>query len=235
MPSRPPKREVRADDARTRIDFHSHSYLSDGVTSATDMWNEADALAHRALALTDHIGLEDPRPLLDRLRQEASAWEGTDFLPLVGVELTKVPARRIADTARRARRAGAEIVIVHGETILEHVPPGTNHAALDSGLVDVLAHPGLLEARDAELAHAHSVVLELSARPGHGLCNGLVARRALAAGAEVVVDSDAHRPDDLVPLAVARRIAHGAGLSDERVERAIVRTPAELVRRIRHG
>jgi putative hydrolase len=216
-----------------RIDFHSHSYLTDGTTSATDMWYEAEMLHHRALALTDHVGLEDPKPLLDQLRREASGWEGSAFVPIVGVELTKVPARKIAETARAGRRAGAEIVIVHGETTVENVPAGTNHAAIDSGEVDVLAHPGLLDPRDADLAREHSVVLEISARVGHSLTNGHVARVALEAGADLVVDSDAHGPEQLVPLEHARRVARGAGLPDERVERALFTTPAELVRRLR--
>jgi len=221
--------------AARRIDFHSHSYLSDGVTSATDMWNEAAALAHRALALTDHISLEDPRPMLARLHEEARAWEGTQFFPVVGVELTKVPARHIGPASAAARRAGAEIVIVHGESIVENVPRGTNHAAIDSQEVDILAHPGLLDPRDAALAHDHGVTLEISARRGHSLTNGHVAREAVRAGAALVVDSDAHHPRDLVRLEQARRIAIGAGLRASEADRAILRTPAELLRRLRRS
>jgi len=197
------------------------------------MWNEAEALEHRALALTDHISMEDPKPLLDRLHQEARAWEGTPFTPIVGVELTKVPARRIADAARAARKAGAEIVIVHGETIVEHVPLGTNHAAIDSGEVDVRAHPGLIDPKDVELAKAHSVVLEISGREGHSYCNGHVARLALEVGAELVVDSDAHAPEQLIPLPRARRIALGAGVPESELEKVLFATPSGLVKRTR--
>ena len=217
-----------------RVDFHSHSYLSDGETSPTDMWNEAEALEHRALALTDHISMEDPKPLLDRLHQEARAWEGTPFTTIVGVELTKVPARRIADAARAARKAGAEIVIVHGETIVEHVPAGTNHAAIESGLVDVLAHPGLLDPKDAELARAQSVVLEISGREGHSLSNGHVVRLALEVGADLVVDSDAHDPEHLIPLERARKIALGAGVPEKMLPRVLFGTPTDLIKRT-HG
>ncbi len=228
-----PARTAARSGAPQRVDFHAHSFLTDGTTSATEMWTEAEALAHRALALTDHLSLDDPKPLLDRLHREASAWDGTGFLPLVGVELTKVPPRRIADAARAARRAGAEIVIVHGETIVEHVPAGTNHAALESGLVDVLAHPGLLEPKDAELARANAVALEISARRGHALCNGRVVRRALEAGAELVVDSDAHGVGELVPLEMARRIALGAGVPESELARVLRETPERILRRAR--
>jgi len=198
------------------------------------MWSEAEALDHRALALTDHLSMEDPKPLLDRLHREARAWEGSRFLPIVGVELTKIPARRIAEAARAARRAGAEIVIVHGESIVEHVPVGTNHAAIDSAEVDVLAHPGLIEPRDAALAHAHSVALEISGRRGHSLSNGHVVREALVAGADLVVDSDAHTPSQLIPISLARKIALGAGVPEAALARVLVRTPSEIVKRVRH-
>ena len=214
-----------------RVDFHSHSFLSDGAASPTEMWNEAEALDHRALALTDHLSLEDPKPLLDRLRQEARRWEGEGFLPLVGVEITKVPPRRIADVARGARTVGAQVVIVHGETIVEHVPAGTNRAAIESGQVDVLAHPGLLDPRDAARAKANSVILEISAQRGHSLCNGHVVRLALEVDADLVVDSDAHDPAQLVPLERARKVALGAGVPETRLERVLFATPSALVRR----
>jgi len=228
-------RAPESDPAARRADFHSHSYLTDGESSPTDMWLEAQELEHRALALTDHVGPEDPRPLVDRLHQEAKVLESTRFIPIVGVELTKVPPRRIADQARAARKAGAEIVIVHGETIVEHVPPGTNHAAIDCGLVDVLAHPGLLDPKDAELARAQSVVLEISGREGHSLANGHVARLALEVGAELVVDSDAHDPEHLIPLERARRIALGAGVPEKMLPRVLFGTPTELIRRTHGG
>lgn len=215
-----------------RIDFHSHSFLTDGTTSPTDMWAEAEALDHRALALTDHISMEDPRSLLARLHQEAKAWEGEAFMPIVGVELTQIPAARIRSAARTARKAGAEIVIVHGESIVEHVPAGTNHAALESGEIDVLAHPGLLAADDALLARDNSVALEISARRGHSLTNGHVVRLALEAGADLVVDSDAHGTDQLVPALLARKIALGAGVPEKRLEQVLATTPSRIVRRI---
>jgi putative hydrolase len=230
-----PRTERDASGPARRIDFHSHSYLSDGSTSATDMWHEAESLDHRALALTDHLSMEDPRPMLDRLHREATAWEGSAFVPLVGVEITKLPPAKIASVARLARRAGADIVIVHGESIVEKVPRGTNHAALESAAIDVLAHPGLLTAEDAWLAAENEVALEISARRGHSLTNGLVARRAIDAGAKLVVDSDAHDPTQLVALERARAIAIGAGLDTPQVEAAIVSNPATLFRRLRRG
>lgn len=221
-----------ADPRLERFDFHAHTFLTDGRASATEMWRYAVALGHRALAITDHVGTEDPTPLLRRLQEEAAAWRDSPVLPVVGVEITHVPPGRIGAAVRAARRAGAEIVIVHGETLAEDVLPGTNRAAIAEGEVDVLAHPGLLTEAEAELAKAHGTVLELSARRGHSLSNGHVARVALAAGVPVVVDSDAHQPSELLSAAAARRIALGAGLHEGQVRAALEAAPRALLRRL---
>jgi histidinol phosphatase-like PHP family hydrolase len=215
-----------------RFDFHSHTYLTDGESSATEMWHYAALLGHRVLAVTDHIGPEDPGPLLARLREEALAVPEGSVVPIIGVEITYVDPPHIAGVVRAARRAGAEIVIVHGETLAEQVPPGTNRAALETGEVDILAHPGLLTREEAELARAHGTILELSARRGHSFTNGRVARRAIEAGAAMVLDSDAHSTSQLVPWDAARRLALGAGLEEEQVVEVLDAAPRAFLKRL---
>ncbi|MCI4347854.1 MAG: histidinol phosphate phosphatase domain-containing protein [Thermoplasmata archaeon] len=217
--------------ARNRYDFHSHTFLTDGTSSATDMWQEADVLGHRALAITDHIALEDPVPLLERLRQEAKAWENDALQTLIGVEVTMVHPRRIPEVVRAARRAGAEVVIVHGETPANPVPPGTNRAVVEMNDVDVLAHPGFITVEEAELAKAHDVVLEVTARRLHLVTNGHVVRTALQVGNDLVVDSDAHATNELVTLDAARIVARGAGVPDTMLTRVLAETPRRLLRR----
>jgi putative hydrolase len=196
------------------------------------MWHHAVQLGHRALAITDHLYTEDPRPMMERLLQEQAAFEVQGFTTLVGVEISMNPPKRIATAARAARKAGAQIVIVHGETPLEPVPPGTNHASVDSNEIDVLAHPGILTEQDAELARAHNVALELTPRRGHSWGNGLVAALALRVGAELVVDSDAHDVDQLLTQARARQVALGAGVSPDRVARVLAEAPSRLLQRL---
>jgi histidinol phosphatase-like PHP family hydrolase len=215
-----------------RYDFHAHTYLTDGQTSATDMWVAGERLGHTVMAITDHIAMEDPEPLLKHLHQEARAWEGEPMRTLVGVEITKAPPRKLGELARAARNAGAEIVIVHGESIVEEVPEGTNHAALECGEVDILAHPGLLTLKDAELAKANGTILEVSGRRGHCLTNGHVVRMAISVGAELVVDSDAHSPEQLLSREKAERIAAGAGLEPARVLAALEDAPQRLLSRV---
>jgi histidinol phosphatase-like PHP family hydrolase len=133
-----------------------------------------------------------------------------------GIELTFVPPEHIDHLASKARELGAQIVVVHGETIVEPVIPDTNRAALRSS-IDILAHPGLITAEDAALAAERGIFLEISTRRGHSLANGHVARMARETGASLVLNTDAHLCDDLVTDATARMIAAGAGLTDAEI------------------
>jgi len=71
---------------------------------------------------------------------------------LAGVEITHVPPKLIPKLARMAREAGAEIVVVHGESPVEPVAPLTNLAAVECEDVDILAHPGFITEEEAKLA-----------------------------------------------------------------------------------
>ncbi len=111
---------------------------------------------------------------------------------------------------------GAQLVIVHGETIAEPVEEGTNRAALDSD-TDILAHPGLIKEEDVLLAKTRSIMLEITSRKGHCLTNGHVAALARKHGAKLVLSSDSHGPEDLLTDALARQVPLGAGLSEQEV------------------
>jgi histidinol phosphatase-like PHP family hydrolase len=212
------------------IDLHTHSLFSDGELIPAELTRRAAQAGYRAIAITDHadrsmFDLVIPR-LLRVTNELGEAWGLT---VLTGVELTHIPPGDIAASAEEARALGAQIIVCHGETLVEPVAPGTNRAALEAD-IDILSHPGLLTAEEARLAAQRGVCLELSARKGHSLSNGHVARMALAHGAMLVVNSDAHAPGDLVPLEMARKVALGAGLSEEQFEQCR-RNAEELVER----
>jgi len=142
--------------------------------------------------------------------------------------VTHVPPEKIESVVERARDAGADIVVAHGETPVEPVAEGTNRAAIEAG-VDVLGHPGMLEEEDAELAAEKGVRLEITARGGHSLANGHVARLAEETGAALVVDTDAHHPRDFITRDRAVEIARLAGLSEERAIEIVDENPRELL------
>jgi len=216
-----------------RIDFHVHSFFSDGVLLPSEILRRAAAMGHRALAITDHADSSNMDELVTCLRRFIQLQR--DDFPLeflVGVELTHIAPSSIAPLARRAKELGADIVVVHGETPVEPVEPGTNRAAVECPEVDLLAHPGFLTPEEAALAAEHNIYLELTSRHGHCLTNGHVAQVARAAGAKLVVDTDAHEPGDLITQEMARLVAAGAGLTPEEVEAATVTNPESLLARL---
>ena len=214
-------------------DFHTHTFLSDGVLAPVELIRRAVAIGYRTIAVTDHVGpgnLEEVLKVLVRDCELTSRrW---DVLALPGVEITHVPKEDIARLATEARKLGAKVVNVHGETVSEPVEPGTNLAAVRSPDVDVLAHPGLITDDEARIAAANGVLLEVSARRSHAYANGHVVRVAQRAGASLVLNSDAHAPGDLLTRDFAIRVARGAGLDREQADALLEHGPAGVLRKI---
>lgn len=188
---------------------------------------------YRGIALTDHVGFGSLERIITEVARDCEiARRHWDIIAFPGVELTHVPPAAIGEAARRAKELGAVIVVVHGETITEPVESGTNTAALQSKYVDILAHPGLLTLEQVEMARANGVFLEISARKGHCLTNGHVARLAGVAGAKLILNSDAHDSPDLLTREHASNVLTGAGLEEPRVVEVIESVPAELIGRV---
>ena len=201
------------------IDLHTHTIFSDGVLVPTELARRAQVLGYRTLAFTDHVDFSNLDFVLPRLVSVCRALAGEMEISLLpGVELTHVPPKLIGACAEQARDLGAAIIVVHGETLVEPVAPGTNRAAIEAG-VDILAHPGLISLEEVELAAKQGVFLEITTRRGHALANGHVARLARQAGAELLLNNDAHTPSDLVTLELAEKIALGAGLEQNEWQR----------------
>jgi histidinol phosphatase-like PHP family hydrolase len=217
-------------------DFHTHTFLSDGVLSPIELIRRALVRGYRAMAVTDHVGVGNLELVVKTLVKDcAEATTRWDILALPGVEITHVPKEDIDMVARAAKELGARLVTVHGETIVEPVEPGTNDAAVRSASVDILAHPGLITYDDARLAAERGVYLEMSARKGHSLTNGHVAKVAKQAGAAMVLDSDAHEPEDLLTPELTRNIAMGAGLTDEDAHTLLQLNPRNLLAKLGFG
>lgn len=218
-----------------RIDLHTHSLLSDGALLPSELLRRATATGHAALAITDHVDATNVVHVVESLRRLREV-QPHDFLPFViGVEITHVAPASIGAVARQARGAGAELILVHGETPVEPVAPGTNRAALVCEDVDLLAHPGFLTPEEALLAAERGCVVEITSRQGHSLTNGHVARVCAETGVTMVVNTDAHAPGDLITLDFALGVALGAGLSEELARAAVGPSALALVRRVLPG
>jgi putative hydrolase len=213
-----------------RIDLHTHSLLSDGELVPTELARRAEHLGHEAIAITDHVDSSNIEWVVNAITKAATEVNRhMDIRLIPGVELTHVPVPTINRLAKLARRLGAEIVVMHGETLAEPVHEGTNDAALACPDVDVLAHPGLMTLKQAERARKANIYLELTSRQGHCLANGWVARVASEAGAKLVVNTDTHSPRELLTVEAALNVARGAGLDDAAARKAVLKNPKELV------
>jgi histidinol phosphatase-like PHP family hydrolase len=205
-------------DIAELIDLHTHSFLSDGVLIPSELLRRAEHKGIKALAITDHVDASNLDFVVPKLVEVCRACASLmEIHPIPGAEITHAPPETIPQLAERARALGAAIVIVHGETPVEPVRPGTNRAALDAP-IDFLAHPGLITPEEVELAKNRGIALEITARRGHNITNGHVARLALEQGAELVLNTDTHEPGDLIDDDMARTVLVGAGIPKSQVE-----------------
>lgn len=195
------------------IDLHTHSLLSDGDLLPSELVRRAEAMGYKAIAITDHSDASNLDFVIERIVTVYKELKSSISV-IPGVELTHIPPQQIQEMVRRARGLGAKLVVLHGETPVEPVAPGTNRAAINAG-VDILAHPGLITEDDVRLAAERSVYLEVTARKGHSLTNGHVARLAKKIGASMVVNTDTHSPSDLITDEMAMKIVIGAGLTED--------------------
>ena len=202
-------------------DLHTHSILSDGEMLPIELIRRMAVLGYTTVAITDHVDASNTTSVIGSLVQVRESAKIYGVKLLCGVEITHVPPSQIADLAKIAKTAGADIVVVHGETPVEPVAAGTNHAACGCRYVNVLAHPGLITLEDALLAAKYSIALEITSRGGHNRTNGHVAQVAREAACQLVVDSDAHAPQDLLDERAKFVIAKGAGLTDAECKQVI--------------
>ena len=213
------------------IDLHTHTIFSDGELIPAESAQRAYAAGYNSIAITDHADYSNIDFILPRIiKASAQITRNGKIRVLPGVELTHIDPGDIASLAAEARKLGAKIVIVHGETLTEPVPAGTNLAAIRAG-VDILAHPGLITEEEAREAAVKGVFLEITTRRGHSYANGHVASMARRCNARLVLNNDAHAPGDFVGSKMAANIARGAGLSDEEID-AVLENSNKLVQRL---
>ncbi len=164
-------------------------------------------------AITDHVDFTNISWILNKLRKLQDLRDDYEIKVLLGVEITHIPPSLIDRAVELALSEGAEIVVVHGETLVEPVKEGTNLAAIESN-AHILAHPGILDPELADKAKSSGIYLEISARKGHCLGNGSVAKYSEIA----VINTDTHSPSDIISPDFALKICLAAGASCKVIE-----------------
>jgi histidinol phosphatase-like PHP family hydrolase len=200
------------------IDLHTHTIFSDGELVPSELVRRAVVKGYKAIAITDHMDESNIDLIIPRLvRVSEKLNESLPITVVPGTELTHVPPGQISLLVKEARKLGAKIVIVHGETIVEPVEKGTNAAAIEAG-ADIISHPGLIEDEDLFMAKDKGVHLEITSRKGHSLSNGYIAKKAMELGVSLVLNTDGHSPSDLITRKFAEEILLSAGIERNRIE-----------------
>ena len=215
------------------IDLHTHSFFSDGELIPSELIRRAEAIGYKAIAITDHVDASNIDIAIPRVvRAIESIQKFISITAIPGAEITHVPPALIPDLVKEARKLGARIVVVHGETIVEPVAPGTNRAAIKAD-ADILAHPGIISGEDLLLAKERGISLEITSRKGHSLSNGYVAKEAMRFGIPLCINTDAHSPSDLITKETAIRILLASGIEENHIDSIFENSKALIEKALR--
>lgn len=203
-----------------RADLHMHSTWSDGVASIRSMAEAARARGYTYMAMADHSAYLGVTNGLDgvRLREQAReiqalndeyAAQGITFRILRGVEVDITPDGSLAlpDDVL----AELDLVVASPHVNLRQPPEQATERmlrAIRNPHVDIIGHPtgriiGGREGADLDIdalgraAAATGTLLEVNSGPNRLDLESAAVRRVLSLGAQIVIDSDAHHPDDL--------------------------------------
>ncbi|MGH9348709.1 MAG: DNA polymerase/3'-5' exonuclease PolX [Vicinamibacterales bacterium] len=203
-------------DVHIRGDLHMHSTWSDGRDPIETMvWRSAE-LGYEYIAITDHsqrawssrsLAVEDLAPQRAEIARLQQRHANIRILHGVEVDIMKDGSLDFANEVL----AGFDIVLAslhdHGGQPGPELT-GRYLAAMHSPYVDAITHPlnrtpGVWEGYTLDLdrlfaaAAETGTAMEVDGAPGHLDMDGAVARRAVAAGVTILVNSDCHRAEFL--------------------------------------
>ena len=199
-----------------RGDLHSHSAWSDGRDTIADMVSAARQLGYEYIAITDHSerafasrtlaadAVERQREEIERVRGRS---RGIEILH--GVEVDIMPDGDLDFDDEVLGRFDIVLASLHDDRGHDGTRLTQRYLrALRHPLVNIITHPANRSPGqsdgyplDFEALWAGAVdtgtALEIDGGPGHLDLDGALARRAVAAGVTLALDSDSHRLDAL--------------------------------------
>ena len=229
--------------------FHVHTEWSDGKGTILDVGLAAQRAGYAFVGISDHSkaasyarGLDEERLASQRGAIESARRELRGVTLLHGCEVDILPDGTL--DLDPAALLELDFVIASVHSALGQDPETMTKRllrAVSNPLVTMLGHPTgrLLLARKgaafdvravAEAAAANETYLEINGNPNRLDLSDALVRRAAAAGAEFVINPDAHDPSVLVDARLGVRVARRAGLSASAVLNA--REPAAVEARL---
>lgn len=199
-----------------RGDLHMHSVWSDGRDPIEVMVQTCVSLGYEYIAITDHspssaasrnLTVDSAKRQGDEIEQLRERYP--DIAILHGCEVDILPDAKLDFTDRILERFDIVLASLHDPA--GHTPDQLMKryaSAMKHPLVSIITHPtnrlvphrlgyDLDYDRLFELAVKTRTVLEIDGAPSHLDLDGALARRAVAAGATMAIDSDCHRADYL--------------------------------------
>jgi len=211
-----------------RGDLHVHTDASDGRASLAEMVGAAQAGGLKYVAITDHalfsevirgLTADDLRRQIDEIDALNERLDG--FRVLRGIEANIQPDGSLDVPEKLLDALDVVVASVHSHFRQSHETMTARLVrACESEFVDILGHPtgrkmGERPPVDAdwdavfEAAAAHGTAMEINANPIRLDLHADLVRRAIAAGARLAINTDAHVPEhfDFIHLGVvtARR------------------------------
>lgn len=204
-----------------RGDLHMHTTWSDGRASIADMVEAARSHGHEYLAITDHARFAEvigglTSEGLRRQRDEIASINERlhDFRVLLGIEVNIQADGTLDIDERLLAKLDVVIASVHG-----HFHQSSEQMtarlvrACESEYVDILGHPTTRKIGERPPVEAHwdavfeaaaegGTALEINANPLRMDLSAELARRAIAAGARLAINTDAHVPEHLSFLSI---------------------------------
>jgi DNA polymerase (family 10) len=199
-----------------RGDLHMHSTWSDGRDAIEAMVDACRVLGYEYMAITDHsehsaairnLTADGVRRQADEIAVLRERYG--DITILHGCEVDILPDGRLDFPDRILERFDIVLASLHERA--GHAPDQLLRryaAAMQHPLVTIITHPTnrivptrggyeLDYERVFEIAVETGTIVEVDGAPSHLDLDGALARRAIAAGATLVVDSDCHAADKL--------------------------------------
>jgi DNA polymerase (family 10) len=199
-----------------RGDLHCHTVASDGRATIAEMALAARERGYEYLAITDHsashgfgndVSAAELRRQIERIAEIDAGLEGMRLL--AGSEVNILPDGSLDYEDELLGQLDWVVASVHTAFGMDEQRMTERMiAAIEHPLVDAIGHPSgrLIERRepyalDLEAVFAAAArtgtLLEINANPDRRDLSESHARAAVAAGARIVIDSDAHRTETL--------------------------------------
>ena len=221
--------------ADCRADFQMHSEWSDGAVSLPVLARACAARGYTHAGISDHAGglsiaggMSSADIIAQHREIDALNAAHSDFILLKGVEANIDAAGGLDLTADELASFDLVLAAPHARLRTTEDQTARMMRVLDTPGVHILAHPtgrkrgeraGIVADWDAIFARAakRKIAIEIDGDPSRQDVDFAMATRAREAGCLFALDSDAHRPDQLVFAETAIAHARLAGIPAARV------------------